>query len=190
MNSCDGMLALSGFRKNNIIRILADVVEKNKLVLDIGCGDGAILRALDVKGVGIDIHPGIFPSGDAKNSYIRHSAAEELPLKSNTFDYCILSHIIEHLNPFDIKQTLTECFRVLKKGGKIIILTPEPSSHALITLLSRLRCVGKFDHKIYFTLDGLESLSNTVGFATKEKRHYNCWLANIYVGEAIKNNAR
>ena len=51
-------------------------------------------------------------------------SAERQPFKSNFFDKIILADLIEHL-PYNIfLKTLKECKRLLKKGGKLIIYTP------------------------------------------------------------------
>ena len=176
---------LSGFRKNKIAKILKSIIEENKKVLDLGCADGTILRALNVEGTGIDINPDTFPLDDNKNKYIQHDFTETLPFESDTFDYCIMSQVIEHFSPLIIKNTLKECFRVLKPNGKIVILTPTPSSDFIIRLLAYLKFVGKFEHTIYFTLNGLEKLCTDIGFRTKDKRYYNLWLDIIYVGEKM-----
>ncbi len=49
---------------------------------------------------------------------------KKMPFKSNTFDYIMLEHLIEHLSWQDGKKMLKECFRILKKGGKLRISTP------------------------------------------------------------------
>lgn len=49
---------------------------------------------------------------------------KKMPFKSNTFDYIISEHLIEHLSREEGKKMVKECFRILKKGGKIRISTP------------------------------------------------------------------
>ncbi len=48
--------------------------------------------------------------------------ARKLPFADECFDFVISSHLIEHI---EAKKALEEWFRVLKKGGKLIIVTPD-----------------------------------------------------------------
>lgn len=47
------------------------------------------------------------------------------PFKAETFDYIFSEHVIEHISYWDGLNMLTECFRVLKRSGKIRISTPD-----------------------------------------------------------------
>jgi predicted SAM-dependent methyltransferase len=51
-------------------------------------------------------------------------AREELPFESDSLDYIFCEHMIEHISYHDGLIMLSECFRVLKKNGKIRIATP------------------------------------------------------------------
>ena len=53
--------------------------------------------------------------------------AKELPFETGSFDYLISIEGIEHIeNQF---LFLRECSRILKKGGKLFLTTPNVSSH-------------------------------------------------------------
>lgn len=47
---------------------------------------------------------------------------EPIPFEDNTFDYVYASHVIEHLQ--DPINFFSECIRVLKPNGKILIMAP------------------------------------------------------------------
>lgn len=48
---------------------------------------------------------------------------EKLPYADNSFDVVYSKSVIEHMN--DPLNFISECFRVLKPGGRIIVLTPD-----------------------------------------------------------------
>ena len=52
-------------------------------------------------------------------------ASEPLPFDDGVFDYIFSEHLIEHLTYDDAIMMLKECFRVLKVGGRIRIITPD-----------------------------------------------------------------
>lgn len=51
-------------------------------------------------------------------------ATQPFPIESNSFDYVFSEHMIEHVPLAGALNMLTECYRVLKPGGRIRISTP------------------------------------------------------------------
>lgn len=47
---------------------------------------------------------------------------KKIPIKSNYFDIVLLIDVISHI--YDFNSTLKECYRVLKKNGKVFVYTP------------------------------------------------------------------
>ena len=95
-------------------------------MLEPGCGRGEFLDnfqelGLDVQGVDISPEAVEFASNfivdlcDVEN--------EILPFNDNTFDIVYSKSFIEHLHKPE--KYLTEAFRVLKPGGKLITLVPD-----------------------------------------------------------------
>ncbi len=133
---------------------------KGKL-LDIGCGSGRYLNLM--KGLGWNVF-GVEP--DAKASKVAmdrfriqvlNSTMEEANLPENFYDAVTMNHVIEHV--YDPNELLQECLRVLKPGGRLIVITPN---------------VGSQGHKVFqeswlhldpprhFQLFSLETLKNSV----------------------------
>jgi ubiquinone/menaquinone biosynthesis C-methylase UbiE len=82
-------------------------------VLDLGCGDGALVNVLNewegVRAQGIDIGHGVNFETDA------------LPYPDKKFDIILMYSVIEHVyNPGNL---LTEVTRILKPGGKLVVIT-------------------------------------------------------------------
>lgn len=92
--------------------------EKNKLILDLGCGGGYKLFTRYGNVVGVDLE--LAPLKNAKNLYLMaaHADISALPFEDNTFDYVLSSDVIGHI-PIENKDKLfSEVYRVLKKGGR------------------------------------------------------------------------
>lgn len=53
------------------------------------------------------------------------NATRRFPFPNNTFDYIFTEHMIEHVPYAKGKTMLSECFRVLKPGGILRIVTPD-----------------------------------------------------------------
>lgn len=107
-------------------------------VLDAGCGKGEFLDKLGPavrQAVGIDL---------SKESVRKagHSVAlgtlEALPFRDETFDLITCRWVVEHLE--DPRKSLSELNRVLRSGGRVILLTSNANSYA--SVLSRLLPLG------------------------------------------------
>ncbi len=49
---------------------------------------------------------------------------EKLPLEDQSVDCIFASHILEHFEKSELINLMNECYRVLKKDGEIILITP------------------------------------------------------------------
>jgi len=103
---------------------------KDKRILDIGCGDGALTYLLSQKGgfvIGVDssdeaINFARKKTGKIKSIEFIKASAYYLPFKHGGFDYVVSSEVIEHLQ--EPQRMLNEIKRVFNGEGKIIITTP------------------------------------------------------------------
>ena len=91
---------------------------KNKKALDAGCREGKQTRALERKGYKVT-------SIDISKEYEKCRIVDlnkKLPFKDNSFDLIWCSEVIEHLKSPEF--TVNEFRRVLRKGGKMVLTTP------------------------------------------------------------------
>lgn len=95
---------LGGMDKcENILRLCAQMPHAS--VLDIGCGDGAILQRLAQTGfgsrfTGLEISPSAVRKAQEKqipNCEVRLFDGYELPFTGQQFDLAVLSHVLEHV---------------------------------------------------------------------------------------------
>lgn len=126
----------------------------------------------------------------AKN--IREMNALNLDLEDNSVDYIIASHIMEHI-PDDIK-VYSEFLRVLKPGGKALIMVPLAHNldktledETVTTQADRLRVFGQIDHVRIYTAPDLIARMDSVGFTTKT---INGFEADPQIAQALELNPR
>ena len=94
-------------------------------LLDIGCGRGDMLRAFDKIGFevkGTDISPLTEELISPIPFTLCDLIDEKLHYPDNTFDFVFSKSVIEHLK--EPEKLLNEAFRVLKPGGKFVVMTP------------------------------------------------------------------
>jgi 2-polyprenyl-3-methyl-5-hydroxy-6-metoxy-1,4-benzoquinol methylase len=105
----------------------SEMVDKDKRILEIGCGNGYFLEYLRAYGytnvVGIDIiTQAIADSGNRCNYLLYRMDGHQMAFDSEYFDVVVLAHVMEH-SPLP-HVMIREISRVLKKGGLIFIEVP------------------------------------------------------------------
>lgn len=99
-------------------------------VLDVGCGGGAFLagaRSLGWRVVGVEPdRRAVEVARVARGLDVRAGTLEEQRFAADRFDAVTSSHVIEHVH--DPLGFLRECGRVLKPGGRIVVVTPNTES--------------------------------------------------------------
>jgi len=97
-------------------------LHKTGMILDVGCGKGThmnLFTSIGFDAWGLDIRK----ETDNKKIRICDIENDKFPYKSNTFNYIFSKSLIEHIHRPD--NCLKEMYRVLKPGGRIIIMTPD-----------------------------------------------------------------
>ena len=90
-------------------------IKTNLNVLDFGCGNDKVKNSVGIDKIksetvdvvhDLDIYP--------------------YPFEDNFFDLIVCKHSISHIN--DLKKTLSEAYRILKPGGRMLIIAPHFTS--------------------------------------------------------------
>ncbi len=98
-------------------------------LLDVGCGSGEWLSAMREKGwrvAGTDFDENAVKTARQKGVDVVCGDLAQQNFPADHFDAVTLSHVIEHVP--DPLATMVECFRILKPGGKLVLLTPNTAS--------------------------------------------------------------
>lgn len=116
---------------------------EGKIALDLGCFTGGRgiawherynlkhLSGIDVKQVFIDA-ANQFVSDRKVDAEYKLGISESLPYKDESFDVILSLDVFEHVQ--NLGETLKECHRVLKKGGRLFLVFPgyyQPLEHHL-----------------------------------------------------------
>ena len=130
----------------NIEKALKD--KRNK-ILDIGCGPGLKSYVLSKKHkvIGFDNDKKQIKAWKQYRCNLFLASAEEIPIKTNTFDIILCTEVLEHVK--DYKKLLNEMLRIIKNQGRIIITTPNAATN---------KSGGKYGHFKEFRIEELKKL--------------------------------
>jgi SAM-dependent methyltransferase len=122
--------AIRWFREERVRAILAQQPAPGR-ILDIGCGRGLMLAALQRRGwevVGTEFAAPLAQAVAAEHGFPVYADADlsNLALPAQQFDVITLWHVLEHLP--DPLATLQEVRRLLKVGGLLVIEVPNLES--------------------------------------------------------------
>jgi ubiquinone/menaquinone biosynthesis C-methylase UbiE len=102
---------------------------EHKRVLDVGCGGGALVRALldaGASAAGIDPNPialaeagKIAPAGN-----FRVASAEKIPFPDHTFDAVVIVNSLHHVPVSSMDKALDEFARVIRADGVALVIEP------------------------------------------------------------------
>jgi len=113
---------------------------KDAKILDVGCGDGeysSLFCRNKNEVIGLDLKNMVKP--EYKGFKFVKGNAEDLSFPSETFDLIISFDVLEHIT--NDRQAIEKMHRVLRKGGKVFLETPnkERLSYWLLALVGKKR---------------------------------------------------
>lgn len=133
-------------------------MQKGQKLLDLGCGRGDFTKAFQSVGLLVQALDKEKSSADTLDgievSYVDFEN-DRFPFEDETFDIVFSKSVIEHIN--NPENFIKESRRVLKKGGKIIIMVPDWQTQCLIFY-------DDHTHAHPYTAKGIEDLLNIFNF--------------------------
>lgn len=144
-------------------RIVA-LTRPDDAILDVGCGNGSILRRLQARGYrdlhGLELSDYAIERLSASGIAMHRGRLPDIALPDASFDVVIASQVLEHM--IRRGRFVAELARVLKPGGRAFVFVPDD-------------CLGPIEepeHVIKYTAASLRSfLSRTFDVLSVESMH-------------------
>ena len=111
----------------DLLTRLAEALEPDATVLDVGCGDGArTLANLPAGSIGLDIsRRGLALASDAvPDARLLQGEMRSIPLRDGSVDAITAYHAVFHVPRADHPDVYREFARVLRPGGTLVMTLP------------------------------------------------------------------
>ncbi len=164
-------------------------------LLDVGCADGHLLRALGGRirgGVGIDPNgtaeqwSGDGPSDGARlpatYRIVRGNFPDDLD-DAGPFDVITMLAVFEHFRDADRPRVVEACRRLLRPGGRMVLTVPAPAVDRIVDLLRALRLVHGMDIEAHHGYRPEETARHFSGFRVVRHQPFELGLNHLYVLE-------
>jgi SAM-dependent methyltransferase len=152
---------------------LLDLLPPGGRLLEIGCACGFLLVAARERGFAVEgVEVSRWAAEYARREYgldVKTGTLAEVDLPQGAYDAVVLADVIEHL--VDPVETVRVSARLLRPGGRLLILTPDVGSVAA-------RLAGRHwwglldDHYFYFSRETLRRLLEREGFEIERLRSF------------------
>jgi len=162
----DGWRRKNRYYYEEIERIARFHVPPGSSVLEIGCGTGDLLAALEPsRGAGVDISPKAVEIARSKHPGLTFMAgdAEDIPL-SEPFDYILLSDLIGYLD--DVQRAFEQLNRVCRPGTRVILTYFNYLWEPVLRAGERLGIKRPQPDQNWLSLADLQNLLSLAGFQT------------------------
>lgn len=140
-------------------------------LLEIGCGAGAMLEAMASRGwqtVGVDFDQSAVAIARSRGRSVYPGGVLEQNFPSESFDAIVMNHVIEHVSA--PRELLAECKRILRKGGALVVITPNPGGFLHRFFGKDWRGLEPPRHLHLFSLAALSELASAAGFSGVQTR--------------------
>jgi 2-polyprenyl-3-methyl-5-hydroxy-6-metoxy-1,4-benzoquinol methylase len=140
--------------------------KKGEKILDIGCGDGSLLKFLKESGwqtYGVEPHEtSSLYAQEVLGLNVFSGRLEDANYPEESFDVITLFHVLEHLH--DPSQVLKKAFSLIKRDGILIIEVPNFRSFEAKIFRSKWIGISAPLHLYHFTPQSLRLMLMNCGF--------------------------
>src|SRR6266446_3963078 len=142
-------------------------------ILDVGTASGSFLGVAKERGWEVaGCEPNRWLCEWGKQRYgtpIHAGTIFDMGLSDDSFDVVTLWDVLEHTT--DPKAVLSECHRVLRPGGLLVVNHPDINS-SVARLMNRKWVFLLSVHLYYFTLNTIQEMLKSTGFRMVERRKH------------------
>lgn len=134
-------------------------------LLEVGCGSGTMLATMAGYGwdvTGLDFDERAVANARAKGLEVHHGGLAQQRYSEHMFDAVVMSHVIEHVA--EPEALLRECLRILKPGGKLVVITPNVSGRMHAMYRGNWLHLDPPRHLFLFSPTALATLVDKAGF--------------------------
>jgi ubiquinone/menaquinone biosynthesis C-methylase UbiE len=141
-----------------ICHYLQHWANKNDGLLDLGAGYGEFSRFIEARPKwALDLNEDLIRYWDEGVSPIVQSALAPLPFSDRSLGTVLASNFFEHFTREQGARILAEVYRILKPGGRLIVIQPN-------FRLEPRRYFDDYTHKTPYTDTGFTGLLGSIGF--------------------------
>lgn len=154
-------------RVNKIKKLL----DKEGLIVDLGCGfearllRGLILENHYISAIGVDVSVNESQQSE-RLRLVKGDLNIKLPLEGGIADNVVSLAVLEHLS--DPNGFVSEIYRILRPGGRLVLTTPTPRAKPVLEFLSfKLGLIDRAeieDHKDYYDGKRIAEMLLSAGF--------------------------
>ena len=181
----------SWFRKYRDQKIFRLLKGEGDRIVDLGCGEGITLEAMIKtfpckRCLGVELDRENTKTCRSLDLPVLNGSIYDLSIRSGSTDDCLLTDVLEHLE--DPEKALGEIRRILKPGGKLIIVIPNDRNF----FWSRLLCLKWKEafhdsgHVRQWRPKAMETLLKKTGFRVTYHGNIPLWMWSLSLYHLIQ----
>jgi ubiquinone/menaquinone biosynthesis C-methylase UbiE len=175
-----------------IARYLQRWVDASANLLELGAGWGEFSKSIQAAHKwAVDQNPALIEHWGDEITPLIQNAVASLPLESKTIDVVFASNFFEHFTLDEGRQILREVRRVLRPGGRLIVVQPN-------FRLEPRRYFDDYTHKTIYTDNGFRDFLKSLGweivhveprftpFSMNSRLPTAEWLVSLYLASPFR----